>query len=351
MQERFGIKRGINLSHWISQVFGWSPRATFITAKDIEFIKNSGFDHVRIPFDEDQLWSESGKPIEEAWTYFTNCIDWALANNLKVVADFHILRSHHFNAQNNEGAMTLWDEPAAQQQFLDLWTYVSSRLHHYPVDMLAYELMNEPVAPEHEQWNELAARCHAHVRALESERWIILGSNRWQFASTYPYFRVPSGDSRIILSFHTYEPMLVTHHTAEWLPIQNYRGPVHYPGWSVTEEDIQNLVKDETLKDALRAYNLYFDKTEMQKNIQFAIDKANETGLQLYCGEFGCLPRVSDEIRFRYYRDIVSLFETNDIAYTHWDYKGDFGIVRYDRKTYQAGEADTQLISILSGKQ
>jgi len=38
----FTIQKGINLSHWLSQVFGWSPRATFITQTDISNIKQWG---------------------------------------------------------------------------------------------------------------------------------------------------------------------------------------------------------------------------------------------------------------------------------------------------------------------
>jgi hypothetical protein len=38
----FELKRGVNLSHWLSQNFGWSPKPTFITEKDIEFIAGAG---------------------------------------------------------------------------------------------------------------------------------------------------------------------------------------------------------------------------------------------------------------------------------------------------------------------
>jgi len=52
----FELKRGVNLSHWLSQNFGWSPKDSFITGKDIEFIASVGYDHVRIPIDEPEMW-------------------------------------------------------------------------------------------------------------------------------------------------------------------------------------------------------------------------------------------------------------------------------------------------------
>ena len=61
----FELKRGVNLSHWLSQNFGWSPKDSFITEKDIEFIAGVGYDHVRIPIDEPEMWLPDGKPSEQ----------------------------------------------------------------------------------------------------------------------------------------------------------------------------------------------------------------------------------------------------------------------------------------------
>src|SRR4051812_16236603 len=56
----FQIHRGTNLSHWLSQDFGWAPRDEFITQTDIRYIARAGFDHVRLPVDEKELWQEDG---------------------------------------------------------------------------------------------------------------------------------------------------------------------------------------------------------------------------------------------------------------------------------------------------
>ena len=51
----FEIKRGVNLSHWLSQDFGWEPKYTYINENDIRFIDSIGYDHVRIPVDEQEM--------------------------------------------------------------------------------------------------------------------------------------------------------------------------------------------------------------------------------------------------------------------------------------------------------
>ena len=60
----FRLKRGTNISHWLSQsTRRGKNRAAFFTEKDVTFIASHGFDHIRIPVDEEQLWTEKNEPI------------------------------------------------------------------------------------------------------------------------------------------------------------------------------------------------------------------------------------------------------------------------------------------------
>lgn len=79
----------------------------------------------------------------------------------------------------------------------------SDVLKDYSTDWVAYEFMNEPVADEHEQWNLIIEKVHKALREREPN---------------------------IILSFHYYNPMLLTHHGAFWTPVGRYKGDITYPG-------------------------------------------------------------------------------------------------------------------------
>lgn len=347
----FKIMKGTNLSHWMSQVFGWSPREKFITQNDIKLIAELGFDHVRLPIDEENLWDEDGAIIDSSLQDLTSCLGWCMESGLRVVVDLHILRSHHFNSRNNEGAMTLWTDTLAQEKFIDLWRNLSSYLKHYPDSMVAYEPMNEPVAPEHEMWNELITKCIKEIRNLEPNRVIVLGSNRWQKPFTYPYLEIPQGDKNIILSYHSYHPYFLTHYKAYWSPAKDYDGPVVYPGVLITEDAYQQYVDttNKPLVDRLAEEKAteFYDKNVLQKIAQPAINKAKEYGLQLYCNEFGCLPNIPDSVRQRYYSDIKTVFKENGIAFANWDYKGDFGIRKWNRTEFVNEEVDTAIVRIL----
>ena len=239
----FKLHRGVNLSHWLSQNFGWSPKETFITEQDIKFIDSIGYDHVRIPIDEAELWDTTGKPIDESFVLLTRCLNWCDKYHLRAIVDLHIIRSHYFNAANEGGTNSLWTDMSAQKTFLHLWSDLSARLKHYPVSMVAYELMNEPVAENPEDWNKLIEKGVKTLRVLEPQRVILIGSNMWQTPGTFPSLKIPANDPNIILSVHTYSPLFFTHHLANWVSFKVYKGPVHYPGQVVSDADYDAFVQ------------------------------------------------------------------------------------------------------------
>ncbi|HEY6975425.1 MAG TPA: glycoside hydrolase family 5 protein [Chitinophagaceae bacterium] len=337
--DEFQIKRGTNISHWLSQSDArGDKRKNYFTEKDVQYLAGLGFDHLRIPIDEMQLWHENGEKDEEAFSLLQDALNWCEKYKLKAIVDLHILRSHHFN----EKVKPLWTQPAAQERFFQCWRDLSAALKKYPVENVAYELMNEPVADDPEDWNKLVERAVAIIRQAEPTRKIVIGSNRWQSADTFDKLRIPPNDKNIILSFHMYEPFLLTHHEASWTNIKDYKGPVNYPGAIVNEGDLKNL--PDSLRGVIMRNETYYTKDSIQKHFAKPIAVAKKYGLPLYCGEWGCLSTSPEKARLQWYRDIKSVLEANDIAWATWDYKGGFGIINDENKE------EKELIQILVGK-
>ncbi|MDQ8201371.1 cellulase family glycosylhydrolase [Pelagicoccus sp. SDUM812003] len=346
----FAIQRGINLSHWLSQDFGWSPRETFITENDIQYLAGIGYDHVRLPLDEKEMWDAEGNPIEASFAYVEKAIEWCQAHDLRIVVDLHTINAHHFNAANEGLENTLWTDPAAQEGFFDLWRDLSARLHHYPVDLVAYEIMNEPVAEDHEDWNRLVETALKTIRELEPDRVIVIGANMWQIPVNVPKLRIPENDKNIILSTHVYAPLAFTHYKANWTPFQVYEGPVSYPGAPITQEVYDALVAENpALADLLNNAREDWGPERLAAEFAPAIEHARKLGLQLYCGEFGCLPTVPREQRLAYYRDLLKVLEDNDVAWANWEYKGDFGIFEWHSEITSIGAPDLDMIEVLTG--
>ena len=328
----FTIRRGTNIAHWLSQSEKrGEERRAFFQEKDVAYLADLGFDHLRIPVDEEQLFNEAGGVETEAMDLLHQAIRWCQAHQLRVVVDLHILRSHHFN----EKEKPLWTEPAAQERFFDLWRTLSSELRQYPTALVAYELMNEPVADDPDDWNRLVSKAVAIIREQEPTRTIVIGSNRWQSADTFDQLNVPTGDPHILLSFHFYEPFLLTHYQASWTDIAEYDGPVHYPGMIVQPEELTEVsaAVAQEIKPRIREYSKQTLEQMMEKPLRIA----ESLNLPLYCGEWGVIAKAPDADRLRWYQDMVQLFERHNIAYANWNYKSDnFGLVNGEEEPQSA---------------
>jgi len=300
MMDEFMIRTGVNVSHWLSQSDKrGEERKNYITKVDFDTIAAVGFDHVRIPIDEEQMWDSLGNKEPEAFELLHNAINWAMAAKLRVIVDLHIIRSHHFIAASNP----LWTDPAEQQKLADLWQQLSEEL----------------------------------------SRKIVVGSNRWQIPDTFPDFNIPANDTNIILSFHFYTPMALTHHQASWTAIAEYSGSVNYPGQIVDTLNYQGL--SESAVKMMRSYaNGYFDKAILEKIMMPAIKVAKAQNLPLFCGEFGVYPSIQEDVMLRWYNDVCEIFNQNNIAYCHWCYKGDFPVVN------EKSEPNRKLVAVLTAK-
>lgn len=337
----FTIHRGINISHWLSQSDSrGEERIKWFTRDDVKFLAESGFDHLRIPIDEEQMFNEDLTPDSEAFGLLHKALGWCKEFDLRAVVDLHIIRTHHFNAQDKP----LFTEKKAQERFYECWRKISAELAKYPRSMVAYELMNEPVADDPEVWNTIVNHCLAVVRELEPKRTIIIGSNRWQSFDTVKQLRVPKDDKNIIISFHFYNPFMFTHYRASWTDMKDIPCTIHYPGNLISDNDLEAM--EQSMKNRYgyaAGKNGYNDINTLENQIKQAFDAATQLGKKAYLGEFGAIHGAPEKDRIQWYKDIVSICEKYGIGYANWDYKGGFGIIRNNEK-------QQQMIDVLTGK-
>lgn len=322
-KEGFEIVRGVNISHYLSQTDrDDAARKDFFSEKDIEQIASIGYDHIRLPLDEKNMWEEDGQKKPLAFKALHDVISWSQNHGLRVIVDLHIVRSHYFNDSYNP----LWDEAGEQEKFVNLWLQLSTELKKYSNNMVAYEILNEPVANDPNDWNKLIEITLQNLREQEPERTVVIGSNKWNSVNTFGDLQVPENDPNLILSFHFYSPHVFTHYKAPWSKkVGFYKGPVSYPGSPLKEEDLQKY-NNAQVKSLLED-NAEYSKGHMASKLTHAIAVAKKHGLKLYCGEFGSYPTTLEEDRLAWYDDMVTIFEENDIAWANWDYKGGFGIL------------------------
>jgi endoglucanase len=336
----FKNRRGTNISHWLCQSDRrGDDRRKYFTEVDVQRIAEWGFDHIRLPVDEVQLWDEAGRQDSEAFDLLDHALDWALGAGLAVVVDLHILRSHFFTLSAEQ---KLFTEPAEAEKFADLWKQLSSRLIGRETSKVAYELLNEAVATDPDDWNRVARGAFQAIRSREPERKIVLGSNHFNSVRTFDRLQVPD-DKNTILTFHFYHPMLVTHHRAGWSPEGKlYSGKIQYPGEPVPLDVLATL--DDSLQKQLAGLNQNYNRDSMLADLEKPLAVARCSGLPLYCGEFGVIHLAPQIVREAWYRDLISVLEENQIGWANWDYKGQFGIL--DSKGNSTGVAEAMFSAV-----
>jgi len=324
------IQRGVNIEGWLSRELSFGPH-------DAARLAELGFDHIRINVNEQHLWNESAQPIRETFDRVDELLDACSGLGLKAVFDLHVLRSHFFNAPTRP----LFHDPDCLQQFLDCWRRLSAHLRGRPCSMLAYELLNEPVADDPADWNRVSAAGIALLRSLEPQRTIVLGSNRWSGPDTFAHLAVPDDDN-LILTFHFYYPFLFTHHGASPVAAPFHTGPVHYPGRPIDEADLAKLTEEQ--RQSVAVGNAPENRQTMAAHMAAPLAVAARTGLPLYCGEFGCYDNVTREDRLRWHADMGSILAEKSIGWAAYAYRGRWATV------WAEGHVDREIVARLIGR-
>ncbi|MBN2176529.1 MAG: cellulase family glycosylhydrolase [Demequinaceae bacterium] len=331
-----GFIDGVNLGGWLSQYreFDHEHFRTFITRPDIDRIASWGMDHVRLPVDYPVLESDDaiGVPVERGYSYIDDCLQWCEAADLAMILDIHHAPGFTFTNELEEetrGVNSLFDDESLQQRFIGLWEQIVRRYRDSRVPII-FELLNEVVIPDVEPWNVLIRRTIPAIRAIAPDSTIMIGGN---FNNGVPGLKdlVVFDDPKVVYTFHFYDPLLFTHQKAYWNPgLREWGETVSYPG------EFPGLAEFLERNPQHRADFGPFvgrraDRELVAEILQPALDFAERTGRELYCGEFGVGDWIEPENRRRWLADFMGMLREAGIGRAVWNYKQmDFGLVDAD---------------------
>lgn len=319
------LKRGINLGGYLSQCdYSEEHIDTFIQEADLARIAGWGMDHVRVPVDACVLETDSGMIRSEGFGYLDRLIGWCETYGLDMILDLHKAYGYDFN-NGTGGGNSLFEDPAMQKRFIDLWCYLADRYGSNP--HIAFELLNEIVEESVvDAWNSLIARTVTGIRKYAPTTPIIYGGIQWNSAKTLRFLEKPVTDN-VIFTFHFYEPLLFTHQKAYWVPAMDPDQEIPYPAtmdYYRAESKKLGYQGNVAVKAAARNMGPEF----MEELIADAVQAAGNMGVALYCGEFGVIDRAPLPDTIRWFRDMDTVCRKYDIGYSVWTYRGkDFGLV------------------------
>lgn len=186
-----------------AQAFWTTYRQRYITKSDIDFIRGSGLNSVRIP-----LHYKFFLDSNQGFQLLDPVIDWCRQASLWVILDLHCAPGGQTGANIDDswGYPWLYESPAEQERTVAVWRRIAEHYSSEPT-VLGYDLLNEPY-PKFPGTGDYNARLVAiykqiiaGIRQVDRSHIIVLGGAQWD--TNFNIFDWPM-DSKVIYTFHSY---------------------------------------------------------------------------------------------------------------------------------------------------
>ena len=183
----------------------------YITRADIHYLKNTGMNSIRIPFNYKLFTSEEylGKSDpNHGFQLLDRVLGWCKQEKLYVILDMHCAPGGQTgdNIDDGYGYPFLFDDAASQQLTLDIWRRIAAHYKNETI-VIGYDLLNEPIAHYFDvaHFNPLLEPMYKRItqviRTVDKNHILFLGGAQWD--SNFKPFGKPF-DTKLVYTFHKY---------------------------------------------------------------------------------------------------------------------------------------------------
>lgn len=224
-------------------------------------------------------------------------LDWCEKYKLRCILDVHETPGRvEWKGQKDR---RLWEDFHFHDLLNDTWDKIAERYKNRGDVIAGYDLFNEPNMAQQapgtpSDWNALAKRLTATIRKHDTQHIIIVEPIDWGSASGFSSLQ-STGDARTIYSFHFYNPHQFTHQG-----VFTGAEPLSYPG----------LIGGKI-----------WNKNQLEKEMQPAIDFQQRTGCEIYIGEFSVIRWAPGDSGLNYLTDVISIFEKHHWSWAYHAYR------------------------------
>ena len=264
-------------------------------------------------------------------------IDKAGKTGLKVVVAPLSLPLYRWS-QNNGGEFDsrLFDSKESWDKAIAFWTDLALELKGSPY-MAAYNILNEPAPEKMSGLTEHATAKEMHawykvnkggnrdlplsyekvieaIRKVDPDTPILVDAGWYAAADSFTYWDSPLTDSKILYSFHMYEPYKATS-----APNLRRKEPYLYPGKVPFAGKLDAMWNAEAVDNYLEQ----------------PVKWANKHGIplsRLVAGEFGCVRKMNSCAT--YLDDVITSLDKNNLHWAFYSFRED----AWDDMNYELGE-------------
>jgi endoglucanase len=312
------FKKGVNVTGWFQASTAREIQFTLYTKKDFEQIKSLGCDVIRLPINLHYM--TGGAPQYTLDPLFLDMldqvVDWAEELQINLVLD-----NHTFDPDVNTS-------PDVVYPLKHVWAQMAQ---HYSArsGYVYYEILNEPHGIADATWAQIQKEVIDTIRVHDTQHYIIVGGSGWNGYNNLAQLPVYS-DSKLIYTFHFYDPFIFTHQGATWgSPSMASLAGVPFPYNASTMPATPNDLKGTWVESAISGYSNEGSINRVRQLIDIAVAFKTQRNVPVFCGELGVyIPNSNDADRTRWYEAVRTYMEQMNIPWTMWDYKGGFGLFK-----------------------
>ena len=221
-------------------------------------------------------------------------------------------------------SLEIWQEAPAQDAYAKMWREIAS---HYRgrSSIVGYDLMCEPHPDEEASkplgdWNALAQKITAAIRAVDERTPILVNSIGWAYPQQFEALR-PTGDPRTVYTVHFYDPHYYTH--------QKPGDHVTYPGFRVPGKQAEA-----------------WDKAALEAQLAAVRAFQQKHHVPIFVGEFGCA-RYAPGVE-QWLGDQIDLYEQDGWSWAYWAFR-EWDVMNIERTadpTDKVNHSDTPLLRL-----
>ncbi len=184
---------------------------SYITEADIHYLKSTGMNSLRVPFNYRLFTNETylGATDENrGFTLLDKLIGWSKKEGMYLILDMHAAPGGQTgdNIDDGYGYPFLFENEQSQVLTINIWKKIAGRYKNEPV-IMGYDLLNEPIAHYFDAsklnplLEPLYKKITAAIRTTDKNHLIFLGGAQWD--GNFSVFGPPF-DDKLVYTFHTY---------------------------------------------------------------------------------------------------------------------------------------------------
>jgi endoglucanase len=323
--------RGFNLTEMNGPYRGRPYRET-----DFEWMQGWGFDFARLPLSYWQ-WSspKDWMTIDPAALQpLDRALELGKAHGVHISMCLHRIPGYCVNGREFEPDQLFESPTDSMRRALDAarhhWSHLAERYRDVPASRLSFDLINEP--PFMKDQSRYVEICKALIAAIRER-----SPDRLIFANGADIGQTPVPgliDEGIVQSAHDYQPKMISHYKATWVPPAEFES-LEVPTWPMVDK-----------------HGVLWNKEKLRAEDIAKWKPVTDRGVPVHVGEWGCHTQTPHDVCLAFMADELSLWKEAGWGWSLWNLRGGFGIIDSNRadvsyEAFQGHKLDRKMLELI----